>query len=177
MQFYSRQARCLSYCSYNRNLCIPCSIRKVKKGGWPLNLMWKRPTTALISWTFLEVVICKISFNSSLVSLIKFCKSSASLSVFWNGEPLDCFTPSCGLRQGDPLFPYLFVLCMESLITQSIANEAWHPLKTKKQSMYFSFIFCQWFVAFRGSIRHGSSNHGAYSVAVLWRIRTENKYF
>lgn len=37
------------------------------------------------------------------------------MSVVWNGKRLDWFHPSRGICLGDPIFPYLFVLCMEKL--------------------------------------------------------------
>lgn len=38
---------------------------------------------------------------------------SANISILWNGLKLPCFVPQRGLRQGDPLSLYPFVLCME----------------------------------------------------------------
>lgn len=43
------------------------------------------------------------------------CITTASMNVLWNGEVTDDFTPTRCIRQGDPISPYLFVLCIEWL--------------------------------------------------------------
>ena len=68
-----------------------------------------------ISWEFLLQVMGKMGFGGRWLNWIKWCISTASFSVLVNGSPAGFFPSSRGLRQGDPLSPYLFVIGMEIL--------------------------------------------------------------
>lgn len=66
-----------------------------------------------LDWGFLEWVLGKFGFPSKLVNLILFCIKNNSISILWNRKKLPTISPKRGLRQGDPLAPYMFNLARE----------------------------------------------------------------
>ena len=63
---------------------------------------------------------------------------SASISVLVNGSPTEEFKPSRGLRQGDPLAPFLFLVVVEGLaglVRQAVKTNMLHGLKIGRKEV------------------------------------------
>jgi len=68
-----------------------------------------------VSWSYLEAILTKMGFCTEWISWMMTCITSVEYHVFFNGDRIGPINPQRGLRQGCPLSPYLYILCVEGL--------------------------------------------------------------
>jgi hypothetical protein len=93
---------------------------------------------------FLEAVLKKMGFSKKCIALIMECVRTVSYAILINGQPVGNIRPQRGLRQGDPLSPYLFIICAEalsSLINQAVRNGVITRVPTSKNGPRLSHLF------------------------------------
>lgn len=68
-----------------------------------------------VNWSFLLEIMQRMGFGLKWIRWIKFCISTVKFSILINGSPEGFFPSERGLRQGDLLSPFLFIIVMEGL--------------------------------------------------------------
>ncbi|XP_062013415.1 uncharacterized mitochondrial protein AtMg01250-like [Rosa rugosa] len=97
-----------------------------------------------VEWDFLQAALIRFGFKRSWVKLIMACVTTVSFSIVLNGNLGKFFHPSRGLRQGDPLSPYLFLIVSEvlSLRLTKVVNDGFlRGIKLSRSCPTLSHLF------------------------------------
>jgi hypothetical protein len=99
-----------------------------------------------VDWGFLRKVMQRLEFSHRRIDWIMSCVTSVSYKVNFNGAILDSFSPSRDLRQGDPLFPFLFLFVADGLSTllqHEVQSNSIKPVKICGRAPGIShLLFC-----------------------------------
>jgi hypothetical protein len=106
----------------------------------------------------------RMGFAEGWRKWIHACVFHSSMSVLVNGSPTADFNVGKGLRQGDPLSPFLFLIVVEGLLgfmRKEVENNSFHGYKVSDNIMFHSLQF------FDDTILVGEGNWDN-----LWTIKT-----
>ena len=92
--------------------------QKSKKGGFIALKLDMSKVYDRVEWRFLDLTMRRMGFSKRWVDLIMTCVGSVSYQILVNGVPKGDIRPTRGIRQGDPLSRYLFLICSEALNQQ-----------------------------------------------------------
>ena len=106
-----------------------------------------------VEWNFLRSMLSFMGFPSRFIELIMDCVETVSYSVLLQGSPFGMIRPQCGIRQGDPISPYLFLIVAEgfsSLLRYAERSKVIHGVKVAGSAppichLFFaddSLLFC-----------------------------------
>ncbi|KAF7842718.1 reverse transcriptase [Senna tora] len=119
------------------------NLSRAKK-GWIVIKLDIHKAFDTLSWSFITNILTAFNFPTNFINLILSGLTSANYTILVNGKMSEPFKPAKGIRQGDPISPYIFILAMEflnHLILHQVSNRNWLPFKFRQSTLNFSHLF------------------------------------
>lgn len=120
------------------------SSKRVGKDGWVALKLGMSKAYDTVEWPFLRAMLLSIGLDRAWVRILMRCVVTVQCPVLINCKPHHEFVPQRGLRQGDPLSPYLFLICTEGLSALLHREESLsliHGIRLNRHCLSLSHLF------------------------------------
>jgi hypothetical protein len=96
-----------------------------------------------VEWSFLEYMLQRFGFGQKWRAWMRACVCAGNMSVLVNGCPTSEINIKCGLKQGDPLAPLLFLLAAEGLgllMRRAVEVDRFKPFLVGREEVSVSIL-------------------------------------
>ncbi|KAH9765435.1 hypothetical protein KPL70_001869 [Citrus sinensis] len=133
-----------SICHFVKEEVMP-SMRNNKgtKGQMAIKMDLKKSYDRL-SRSFIHETLLEAGIPTDFVQIIMECVTTIQMNLLRNGELINEFRPSKGIRQGDPISAYIFVLFIERLghgICHTVNMGRWKPIRLSQHCIFLTYLF------------------------------------